>query len=98
MRLIRHGAGEPVVRLEAKKPPLLLAPDLHKLGEAFVDGHIRVEGSIHELFRVAESLVSSVAAKTRSRFHLFTHHSPQRDRKAIEYTHDEPIPDSRCSR
>ena len=92
---------QPTVTVHVPTPSALryfVAPDLHKLGEAFVDGHIRVEGSIHELFRVAESLVSSVAAKTRSRFHLFTHHSPQRDRKAIEYTHDEPIPDSRCSR
>jgi hypothetical protein len=29
-----------------------IAPDLNKLGEAFVEGHIRVEGPILEVFKV----------------------------------------------
>lgn len=66
----------------------LVPPDLHKLGEAFVEGHIRVDGSIHELFRVAESLVSSVAAKTRTRFQRIFSHTRKRDRDAIEYHYD----------
>lgn len=48
--------------------------DLKKLGEAFVEGHIRVEGSIHEIFRVAERLVSSVGASTRARFRFLSRH------------------------
>jgi cyclopropane-fatty-acyl-phospholipid synthase len=63
-------------------------PDLNKLGEAFVAGHIRVEGSIHEIFRIAESLVSSVAPNKRARFHLFRHHSQRQDREAIGYHYD----------
>lgn len=66
----------------------LVPPDPHKLGEAFVEGHIKVDGSIHELFRVAESLVSSVAAKTRTRFQRIFRHTRKRDRDAIEYHYD----------
>ncbi|MDP2707196.1 MAG: hypothetical protein Q8O70_06795, partial [Burkholderiales bacterium] len=67
-------SSEPTVTIHVPKPSALryfIPPDLNKLGEAFVEGHIRVEGSVHELFRVAESLVSSVAANTRARFHRF---------------------------
>ena len=38
-----------------------ISPDLNNLGEAFVEGHIRVEGSIHEIFRVAESLARNMS-------------------------------------
>ena len=65
-----------------------IPPDLNKLGKAFVDGHIRVEGSIHEIFRIAENLVSSVAANKRPRFYFFRHHNPKLDREAIEYHYD----------
>jgi cyclopropane-fatty-acyl-phospholipid synthase len=62
--------------------------NLNRLGEAFVEGHIRVEGSIHELFRVAESLVSNAAINTRGRFLRFTRHSRKVDREAVEYHYD----------
>jgi cyclopropane-fatty-acyl-phospholipid synthase len=62
--------------------------DLNRLGEAFVEGHIRVDGSIHELFRVAESLVSNLAGGTRSRFQRFISHTRRVDRAAIEYHYD----------
>ena len=65
-----------------------MPPDLNKLGEAFVNGRIRVEGSIHEIFRIAENLVSSVAPNKPARFHFFTHHSHRRDREAIQYHYD----------
>jgi cyclopropane-fatty-acyl-phospholipid synthase len=55
---------------------------------AFVEGHIRVEGSIHEVFRVAENLARSVTASTRPGFHRFRHHSRGRDLKAVEYHYD----------
>ncbi len=63
-------------------------PNLNKLGAAFVEGHIRVEGSIHEIFRAAEKLVSSVTANKRGRFQFLTRHSHKRNRKAIEYHYD----------
>ena len=65
-----------------------MPPDLNKLGVAFIEGRIRVEGSIHEVFRIAESLVSSVAPSKPPRFQLFTRHSHKQDRKAIEYHYD----------
>lgn len=65
-----------------------ISPDLNKLGEAFVEGHIRVEGSIHEIFRVAESLARNVAANTRAGFHRVARHTRNRDRKAIEFHYD----------
>lgn len=65
-----------------------ISPDLNKLGEAFVEGHIRVHGSIHEVFRVAENLAHRVAATARAGFHLYRCHSRSRDRKAIAYHYD----------
>lgn len=65
-----------------------MPPDLNKLGEAFVDGHIRVKGSIHEVFRIAESFVNSAAANKHARFQIFRRHSQKQDRKAIEYHYD----------
>ena len=65
-----------------------IPPDLNKLGEAFVDGHIRVDGPIHEIFRIAENLVSSLTANQHAKFHFFRHHSIRRDREAIEYHYD----------
>ena len=82
---------EPTVTIAIPKPSALryfISPDLNKLGEAFVEGHIRVEGPIHEVFRVAESLASSVAATTRAGYHRLRRHSRRRDRKAIEYHYD----------
>jgi cyclopropane-fatty-acyl-phospholipid synthase len=81
----------PTVVIAIPEPSALrffIPPDLNKLGEAFVEGHIRVEGSIEEVFRVAESLARSVTATTRAGFHYVTRHTRQRDRKAIEYHYD----------
>ncbi len=83
--------AHPTVTIHVPKRSALryfVPPDLNKLGEAFVEGHIRVEGSIHEIFRVAERLVTSVGANTRARFRLLSRHSHKRDRKAIEYHYD----------
>ncbi len=65
-----------------------MPPDLNKLAVAFVEGRIRVEGSIHEIFRIAENLVSNIAPNKPARFHFFTRHSHRRDRQAIEYHYD----------
>lgn len=81
----------PTVTIAIPKPSALryfISPDLNKLGEAFVEGHIRVEGSIHDVFRVAEGLARSVAATTRAGYHFFKRHDRERDRKAIEYHYD----------
>ena len=65
-----------------------MPPDLNKLAVAFVEGRIRVEGSIHEIFRIAENLVSHIAPNKPGRFHFLTRHSHRRDREAIEYHYD----------
>ncbi len=65
-----------------------ISPDLNKLGEAFVEGHIRVEGSAKNVFKVAESLARSMTAKLPTAFHWATQHSRHRDRAAIQYHYD----------
>lgn len=52
-------SAHPTVTIGIPKPSALsyfISPDLNKLGEAFVEGHIRVKGPIHEIFKVAEHL------------------------------------------
>lgn len=65
-----------------------ISPNLNKLGEAFVEGHIRVEGSPKNVFKVAEGLARTVTARFPSAFQWATHHSRDRDRKAVEYHYD----------
>src|SRR5262249_13657700 len=84
-------ASHPIVKVSLPKPSalrFLVAPTLLKLGEAYVEGHIRVEGSMMDVFRAAESLAKVAADKGRSGLRLFTRHSRQRDRRAIEYHYD----------
>jgi cyclopropane-fatty-acyl-phospholipid synthase len=84
-------AAEPTVTVYVPSASALryfIPPDLNKLGAAFVEGHIRVEGSVHELFGVAESLVSRFAANQRGRLPMFRRHSYKKDRAAIEYHYD----------
>lgn len=65
-----------------------ISPNLNKLGEAFVEGHIRVDGSPTNVFKVAEGLARNMTARLPSAFHWGTHHSRDRDRKAIQYHYD----------
>jgi cyclopropane-fatty-acyl-phospholipid synthase len=66
----------------------LINPDLEKLGRAFVEGDIQVEGSIHEVFRIGEYLARRSAGRRNRLRALYRRHNPQRDRKAIEYHYD----------
>jgi cyclopropane-fatty-acyl-phospholipid synthase len=84
-------AGNPTVKITVPKPGALrffLPPDLNKLGEAFVEGHIRVEGSMDEVFRVAAALAGRVSSGTRAGFHFLRRHSRRADRDAIQYHYD----------
>lgn len=65
-----------------------ISPNLDKLGEAFVEGHIRVEGSPKNVFKVAEGLARSVTARLPWVFHWVKHHSRDRDKEAIQYHYD----------
>lgn len=82
---------QPTVTITIPGPSALryfVPPDLNKLGEAFVEGKIRVEGPIHEVFRVSEKLARCVTASTRAGFRFFRRHHRDSDRKAIEYHYD----------
>ncbi len=60
-------AGDTTVKITVPKPGALryfFPPDLNKLDEAFVEGHIRVEGSMDDVFRVAAVLASTVSTST----------------------------------
>ncbi len=65
-----------------------ISPDLNKLGEAFVEGHIQVEGTPHNVFKVAETLARGVTEKIPSAFRWITQHTRRLDRAAIEYHYD----------
>src|SRR3979409_444935 len=59
-------ASEPKVKIGVPSPSalrFLLSPDLMKLGQAYVEGYLRVEGPILEVFRVAESLARGPASR-----------------------------------
>lgn len=84
-------AGRTTVTITVPKPNALrylISPDLNKLGEAFVEGHIKVEGSVDEIFRVANGLARAASAGTRAGFHFLRRHSRRRDREAIQYHYD----------
>lgn len=84
-------SGNPTVKIAIPEPSALryfLPPDLDKLGEAFVEGHIRVEGPINEVFRVGESLARSLAGGAREAPRAPVRHSRRGDRRAIEYHYD----------
>ena len=58
--------GQPKVKIKVPTPSalrFLLSPDLMKLGQAYVEGYLRVEGPILEVFRVAESLARNAASR-----------------------------------
>ena len=73
---------------EASALRYFVSPDLSKLGEAFVEGHIRVEGAIGEVFSVAESIARRIVGHSKTQPRPSNGHSPERDRRAIEYHYD----------
>jgi len=83
---------DPAVTLAVPKPAALrylLSPDLMKLGEAYVEGHIDLDGPIHEVFRVAERFTTAAgSAHTRAPLASYRRHRKSQDRAAIEYHYD----------
>lgn len=65
-----------------------ISPDLNKLGEAFVEGHIRVEGAIGEIFKVGVGLARKIASGKAFGRARAGRHDKAADRKAIEYHYD----------
>lgn len=67
----------------------LADPDLGTLGEAYVEGHIELDGPIAEALRVAEELARAPGKPTRGRLPLLRNlHSKKHDAEAIRYHYD----------
>lgn len=84
-------ASHPKVKIAVPTPSalrFLLSPDLMKLGQAYVEGYLRVEGPILEVFRVAESLARGAASSGSHGLRRFWRHDRKRDRNAIQYHYD----------
>jgi cyclopropane-fatty-acyl-phospholipid synthase len=70
-----------------------VSPDMAKLGEAFVEGHIEVDGNLRDIFEVGEKLAASAQPAAAGPSPLqglkrLVTHSKQRDKRAIEYHYD----------
>ena len=67
----------------------LVNPDLAKLGEAYVEGHIDIEGRLSEVFEVAEKFARGGSSARRTfDIRRLGSHTRARDKKAIEYHYD----------
>lgn len=68
----------------------LLMPNLARLGEAFVEGHLEVEGAVRDVIRIAEALSrhSPVQSPLLSFWPRSKRHTRRRDAQAIEYHYD----------
>jgi len=68
----------------------LLYPSLARLGEAYVEGYLQVEGPIREVVRIAAGLVHNVRTRLPrwEKVRYSMRHSRRRDAKAIEYHYD----------
>jgi cyclopropane-fatty-acyl-phospholipid synthase len=66
-----------------------ISPDLMKLGEAYVEGRIDVEGSLKDVIEVGELYARKAASPSRLvGIRRVVSHSRARDRKAIQYHYD----------
>jgi len=66
-----------------------VAPDLMKLGKAYVEGRIDVEGSLKDVIEVGEMLARKAASPSKLvGIRRVVSHSRTRDRKAIQYHYD----------
>ena len=84
-------AADPTVKISVPRPSalrFLISPDLLKLGHAYVEGHLKVEGPIQEVIRVAENLARRASGGERSGLRRFARHTRARDRNAIQYHYD----------
>ena len=83
---------DPTVTVTIPKASALryfVSPDLMKLGEAYVEGHIDLDGSVHEVFRVGERFARVAASRgALAPLKKAVAHTRARDKKAIEYHYD----------
>jgi cyclopropane-fatty-acyl-phospholipid synthase len=83
---------EPTVTVTIPKASALryfVSPNLMKLGEAYVEGHIDLDGSVHEVFRVGERFARLAASGgALAPLKKAAAHTKARDQKAVEYHYD----------
>jgi len=90
----RHALGDPTtvtLRVPAASSVRYLAnADLGKLGEAYVEGHIELEGPIRDAIRAAESLARRLSGDKKGRLPqlLRNPHTRKNDSAAIRYHYD----------
>jgi cyclopropane-fatty-acyl-phospholipid synthase len=90
----RYDLGErPTVTVRVPGPAALrylVNADLAKLAEAYVEGHLEVDGPIGEAIRVAEGLATHWGPARKGRLPSFFRnvHSKKRDAEAIRYHYD----------
>jgi len=90
----RYPLGErPTVTLRVPSPASLryfVKADLAKLAEAYIEGHLEVDGPIAEAMRVAEGLATHWGPARKGRLPSFfrSAHSKKRDAEAIRYHYD----------
>jgi cyclopropane-fatty-acyl-phospholipid synthase len=66
-----------------------IKPDLAKLGEAYVEGHLDVEGPIADALRAAEGLARNLGAAKAGKVPLLrSRHTKKSDAEAIRYHYD----------
>jgi cyclopropane-fatty-acyl-phospholipid synthase len=84
---------QPAVTLHAKSAaamPLLLAPRLESLGEAYVQGKIDIEGSLTDIIDIGYALAMT-SPDVQEKLHRVTRyfsHSKASDARAIQYHYD----------
>jgi len=66
----------------------LIKPDLAKLGEAYVEGHLEIKGPIADALRAAEGLSRNLGEGKGGKLPLLRRHSKRRDAEAIRYHYD----------
>jgi len=67
----------------------LVKPSLASLGEAYVEGHLEIEGSIAEALRAVAGLAGDQAASSKGRKPLLGYlHTRKRDAEAIRHHYD----------
>jgi len=90
----RYDLGEhPTVTLRVPNASSLryfVNADLAKLAEAYVEGHLEVDGPMADALRVAEGLATHWGPARKGRLPSFFHsaHSKKRDAEAIRYHYD----------
>jgi cyclopropane-fatty-acyl-phospholipid synthase len=82
---------DPTVTITVPKASALryfVAPDLMTLGQAYVEGHIDFDGSLHEAFKVGERFARVAGGSKLAPLKKAMRHTKARDLKSVQYHYD----------